>query len=264
MYCKPKHRDAHRSTPGYRSETGSILPAGLRYTGQALGTTAYALSLPTALSPFMPERWRALRFLLCGALMAHAKSRPPALQFEPPPGVGQQRIATVLALFPFLPAFALNAWLANRPRCAAQGHAFKTFVESACRNLLQRLPRAVAAVLQTYPRRAAGGVICAQLAGSATGAQASMAYLRTQGMQLRDSPAEARVAGDVSPACLLRGVLPFLVPALIDSPLGRGVLQRLHVGPVGAALILTTGVVSAAAAVPQATYARPAPGLPYV
>jgi hypothetical protein len=231
------------------SEPASPVP----YVARGMRTTFLSFTVPTILAPFLPAPLQPLRLLACGAIYADQQMQPSDIRFHPQPSRRRQSAGILVSLLPFIPAFAIQAyltetWCANPSSwggrmAAASQHAWSRFC--------QRLPHHVGAVALRYPVNFVLARFAAQMAAVTTGSLLALCYHRMRGSQLvtRPRPLPSRSLRErlqSRPDAYAIGAAPFILPAVLDSRFGRALLQAPGVPRALCGLVITTSLVGAA------------------
>lgn len=224
-----------------------------RYVARAVRSTAIAFMVPTIVAPFLPAPVRPLRMVACGLLYADQQQQPSGMRFTPPPGRNGQYAGMLLGLLPFIPAFALQAHLTDTwcAKPGSMGTRMATATQGAWNQACAKLPGAVRSVMAHYPINFILARCVAQVAAAVTGSTLAAGYHRTRGRRLvaRKLPAAAprlRQRVQARPELYAMGGAAFLLPVLLDSHMGRAMLQAAGVPRASFGTVITSSVVGAA------------------
>jgi hypothetical protein len=230
--------------------------SSIRYTGQALATTAKAFTLPTILAPLLlPASLYCLRFLATGVILADQLVKGRAVDFTPPADPRQSLVATSFGLFPFIPGFALHARLSETYFSDPQTRGSKLMAEfgKAWSGFCSRLPKSIANVMRSYPLNFAFGFGVTQLTASAAGSGLSASYHRARGAKLvhvkrTGSPKKLVERVKTNPDAYIAGASLFTIPTFLSSPPVQTAIKGAGLSGPAASAIIATGVVVAAGA----------------
>ena len=254
----PDHTGAARradhpgTAPARRKEPPEPVPHS-RYVARAIQSTAIAFMVPTVVAPVLPAPLQPLRLVVGGLLYADQQQLPSDMRFYPPPGRRAQCAGMLLGLMPFIPAFALQAHLTETwcARPGSTGTKMAAATQAAWNHFCSWLPTRVGPVAARYPINFVLARCVAQVAAAITGSTLTAGYYRLRGRRLvvrKLAPATPRLQQRVQarPEVYVTGGLLFLVPALLDSRVGRAMLQAVGVPRASFGMVITSSLVGAA------------------
>lgn len=255
---KPDHSGAARradhpgAVPARRKELPEPVPHS-RYVARAVRSTCIAFMAPTIVAPVLPAPVQPLRMVVGGLLYADQQQMPSGMRFDPPPHRRAQCAGILLGLMPFIPAFALQAHLTETwcARPGSMGTAMAAATQGAWNNFCAWLPARAGRVAGRYPINFVLARCVAQVAAAITGSTLTAGYYRLRGRRLvarKLPPATPRLQQRLRarPEVYVMGGMLFLVPALLESRLGRAVLQGAGVPRAAFGTVITTSLVGAA------------------
>ena len=254
----PDHTGAARraelpaATRAQRKEPPAVVPHG-RYVARAVRSTAIAFMAPTVVAPVLPVPLQPLRMVVGGLLYADQQQQPSDMRFTPPPGRAGQYMGMFLGLAPFIPAFALQAHL-TETWCAAPGSVgtrMAAATQGAWNHACTWMPGAARQAALRYPINFILARCVAQVAAAITGSTLAAGYHRARGRRLvaRKLPAAAprlRQRVQSRPELYVMGGASFLLPVLLDSRMGRAMLQAAGVPRASLGTVITSSLVGAA------------------
>ena len=246
-------RPSHPATGSAQRRKAPEPVAHIHYAVQSLRSTAIAFMAPTVVAPLLPAPLKPWRLVACGLLYADQQQQPSPMRFHPPPNRRVQGAGMLLGLFPFIPAFALQAHLTETwcSRKGSMGARIAATSQHAWNSFCGQLPKRVAEVALRYPINFVLARCMAQAAASIAGSGLTAGYHRLRGRQLvaRKLPAvKPRLRDRVAarPEIYVMGGLVFLVPALLDSRTGLKFLEKAGVPRASVGTVITSSLVGAA------------------
>lgn len=255
---KPDHTGALRradhpgATRPRRKEPPEPVPHS-RYVARAIESTAIAFMAPTVVAPLLPAAVQPLRLMVGGLLYADLQQQPSDMRFFPPPSRRTQCAGMLLGLMPFIPAFALQAHLTETwcARPGSNGAQMAAATQGAWNRFCTWLPTRVAKVAVRYPINFVLARCVAQAAAAIVGSSLTAGYFRLRGRRVVARPlpptaTSVRQRVQARPEVYATGGLLFLVPALLDSRVGRAMLQAAGVPRASFGMVITTSIVGAA------------------